>query len=497
MEIKELAPQAVFKHFANFCNIPHPSGHEMGMAKYLITFAQQNHLGFELEDCGNVIITKKASLGREKNPVVILQAHIDMVPMVRDGFSHDFLNQAIRPILISAQSSAANSDIVQKCEGDYICADNTTLGADNGIGAALILSILEDNTLEHGPITAIFTVEEESSMKGATNLDAEYLQGDYLINLDSEDHGKLFVGCAGSINANITFVPELVKVIDCSPIMLNLTGLRGGHSGCDIHKNHGNSIDIICGILAEVSDSIDFFVQNFHGGEIRNSIPSSAYVELAVPTNTLDAFKNAARAAMLRYQDLYADTEPNMHLILSPCQLQHTALSYTSSQNLISFLRALPNGVLKYSSNYPNVVETSCNMSMVRTKSDTINISLLPRSLKDNGLDDVIDRIDCICSLLGNVEVGFTDRSYAWTSPNENRLIDLLKKQYEEKCNITPCITTIHAGLECGYFAKANPKLQIISLGPTVINPHSADECVSVKHTQEVYSILKATLAQL
>lgn len=497
MEIQELAPQAVFKHFANFCNIPHPSGHERGMAKYLITFAQQHGLGFELEDCGNVIITKKASPGRENSPTVILQAHIDMVPVVRDGFTHDFTTQAIRPRIVSAQSAEAKAELVQKCEGDYICADNTTLGADDGIGAALILSILEDEQLSHGPLTAIFTVEEESTMKGATNLDADYLKGDYLINLDSEDHGELFVGCAGSINTNITFIPELVKVIDCAPIMLNLTGLRGGHSGCDIHLHRGNAIDIICGILAEVADTNDFFVQKFHGGEIRNSIPSSAYVELAVPLNTLDDFKAAARAAMVRYQDLYADTDPDMHLILGPCQLQSTALSYTSSQNLISFLRALPNGVLKMSSTYAGVVETSCNLSTVRTKPDAINIALLPRSLKDYGLDDVIDKIDCICSLLDNVEVGFTDRSFGWTSPTDNRLIEILQQQYKEKCHLTPKITSIHAGLECGYFAKANPELQMISLGPTVISPHSPDECVSIKHTQEVYEILKDTLAQL
>ncbi len=497
MEIKDLAPQAVFTHFQNFCAIPHPSGHERGMAKYLINFAQQNGLEFELEDCGNVIIKKKASAGREKSPTVILQAHIDMVPVCRNGFEHDFTKDAITPIIKDENSPDAKSELLKVCEGAYICADNTTLGADDGIGAALILSVLEDKTLECGPITAIFTVEEESSMKGAINLDPEYLQGDYLINLDSEDHGELFVGCAGSINTNIAFVPELVKVVDCAPIMLQLTGLRGGHSGCDIHLNRGNAIDIMCGILAEVADTNDFFVQKFHGGEIRNSIPSSAYVELAVPQNTLDEFKAAARAAMVRYQDLYADTDPDMHLILGTCPLQTMALSYTSSLNLLSFLRALPNGVIKMSSTYEGVVETSCNLSTVRTKADAITISMLPRSLKDYGLDDVIDKIDCICSLLDNVEVNFTDRSFGWTSPTQNKLIDILRAEYKKQYDIDVKITSIHAGLECGYFAKANPQLQMISLGPTVISPHSADECVSIKHTQEVYNILRATLSQL
>lgn len=497
MELKDLAPQAVFSHFENFCKIPHPSGYERGIAKYLINFAQQNSLEFELEECGNVIIKKKASAGRENSPKVILQAHIDMVPVSRAGVEHDFKTQPIEPIIMDKNSPNVSERLLKLCDGPYIKANETTLGADDGIGACLILSILENKELSHGPLTAIFTVEEESSMKGAIELDPSYLEGDYLINIDSEDHGELFVGCAGSVNANITFIPELVKVVDCVPITLTLTGLVGGHSGCDIHLNRGNAIDIMCGILAEVADFNDFFVQKFHGGEIRNSIPTSAYVELAIPVNTLDGFKAAATAAMVRYQDLYSDTDPDMHLILGTCELQNTALSYTSSQNLISFLRALPTGVLRTSSEYPGVVETSCNLSTVRTKSESISIALLPRSLKDHGLDDVIDRLDSICSLLDNVEIGFTSRSYGWTSPMQSDLIDILKRQYMQKCNIDPKITSIHAGLECGYFARAKPNLPMISLGPTVIHPHSPDECVSIKHTQIAYEILVDTLNDL
>lgn len=497
MEIKDLAPQAVFTHFQNLCAIPHPSGYERGIAKYIISFAQKHGLECELEDCGNVILKKKASAGRENSPVVIMQAHMDMVPVVRAGMEHDFTQNPIMPRIVEADSTDCSQRLLDKCGGAYISATNTTLGADDGLGVALILALLEDETLSHGPITAIFTVEEESSMKGAVNLDPEYLEGDYLINLDSEDHGILFVGCAGSINANITFIPELVKVVDCTPIVLNLTGLTGGHSGCDIHLNRGNAIDIMCGILAEVADTNDFFIQKFHGGEIRNSIPTTAYVELAVPANTFDAFKAAATAAMVRYQELYANTDPDMHLILGTCPLQSTALSYTSSQNLISFLRTLPNGVQRMSGEYPGVVETSCNLSVVRTKSDAISISLLPRSLKDHGLDDVIDKLDCICSLLDNVEIGFTGRTFGWTSPADNHLIQILREQYRKISNIDVQVTSVHAGLETGYFARARPDLQMVSLGPTVCNAHSPDECCSIKHTVEVYQILTETLRQL
>lgn len=497
MEIKDLNPQAVFSHFQALCSIPHPSGHEQGIARYLISFAQQHGLDVELEDIGNVIITKKASQGREDRPTVILQAHMDMVPVARAGTNFDFEKTPITPIIKTADDETASPRLLELCQGDYVCADNTTLGADDGIGIALILAILEDDTLPHGPITAIFTVEEESSMKGAINLDPSYLEGDYLINLDSEDFGQLFVGCAGSINANITYVPELVKVVDCEPITVTLSGLVGGHSGADINLNRGNAIDILSGILAEVADSNDFFIQKFHGGEIRNSIPNTAYVELAVPRNTLNDIKLSISAALLRYQELYADTDPDMHIVLGTCSLQDTALSYTSSQNLISFLRALPNGVLRMSLDFPNVVETSCNLSTVRTSPEGIDISLLPRSLKDHGLDDVIDRIDSICALLDNVEVGFTSRSYGWSSPAHNQIIDLISNLFKQKCQIKPEVTCIHAGLECGYFSKANPKLQMISVGPTVLSPHSADECVSIKHTQIVYEILKEALSQL
>lgn len=497
MEIKDLAPQAVFSHFQNICAIPHPSGYERGIAKYIISFAREHGLEFELEDQGNVIVKKKATPGREHSPVVILQAHMDMVPVARAGVEHDFVSQAIRPCIVTADAAEADPKTIAVCGGPYIRATNTTLGADDGLGVALILALLGDDELSHGPLTAIFTVEEESTMKGAQSLDHDYLQGDYLINLDSEEFDTLFVGCAGSINANITFTPELVKVVDCTPIVLNLTGLTGGHSGSEIHLNRGNAIDIMCGILAEVSDTNDFFIQKFQGGEIRNSIPSSAYVELAVPSNTFDEFKAAASAAMVRYQELYADTDPQMHLILGTCPLQPTALSYTSSQNLISFLRALPNGVIRLSHDYENVVETSCNLSLVRTKQDTIAIALLARSLKDHGLDDVIDKLDCICSLLDNVDVGFTGRSFGWTSPKSNQLIEILKRHYQEQAGIDIGVTSIHAGLETGYFAKANPKLQMVSLGPTVRNAHSPDEFCSVEHTRQVYTILRSTLAEL
>lgn len=497
MEIKDLAPQAVFSHFSELCKIPHPSGCEMGITKYLIAFAQKNGLEFELEDCGNVVIYKKASKGREHSPVVILQAHTDMVPVARVGYEHDFKTMPIIPILRREGDPEASENLLKLCGGDYISAENTTLGADNGIGVAMILSILENKDLQHGPLTAVFTVEEESSMKGAISIDPSYLQGDYLINLDSEEHAELIIGCAGSINTNITFIPEEVKVVDCAPITVTLTGLSGGHSGADIHLNRGNAIDILCGILAEVSDTNDFFIQRIDGGEIRNSIPHTAKVELAVPQNTLSEFKVAVSAALLRYQELFADTDPDMHMILGSCKLQDTALSYTSTQNLISFIRALPDGVLRMSSEYKNVVETSCNLSMIRTEENGINISMLPRSLKDHGLDDVIDRIDCICSLLDNTEVGFTSRSFGWTSPADNRLIELLKDEYRQQCGADVKISCVHAGLECGYFAKANPDLQMVSVGPTIMSPHSPDECVSVKHTETAYNVLCKTLERL
>ena len=497
MDIKDLAPQEVFTHFLNLCAIPHPSGHELGIAKYIITFAQEHKLEFELEDCGNVIVRKKASPGRENSPRVILQAHMDMVPVARAGIEHDFTTKAITPVLVTPEDSEFSQDLGKVMSGAYLRAAGTTLGADDGLGVALILALLGDPDLQHGPITAIFTVEEETTMKGAKEIDPEYLEGDYLINLDSEDHGELFVGCAGSINANITFVPELVKVVDCTPIVLNLTGLTGGHSGCDIHLDRGNAIAIMCGILAEVADSTDFFIQKFHGGEVRNSIPRSALVELAVPNSCFDSFKQCISTAMVRYQELYEDTDPDIHMILGTTTLQNNALSYTSSQNLISLLRALPTGVLRMSHEYPGTVETSCNLSTVRTKADGIAIGLLPRSLKDHGLDDIIDRLDSICALLDNVDIGFTGRTFGWTSPTQNRLIDILTASYQKHCDLKVKISSIHAGLETGYFAKANPAIQMISLGPTVRNPHSPDECCSIKQTEEVFAILKDTLSQL
>lgn len=478
--IASLEPKQVWSEFANILQIPRPSGHEEKLAEYLINFAHDHNYAAALDASGNVIIKAEATLGRENSPKVILQAHMDMVPVALDSVKHDFLKDPIDAYI----------------DNDFVKAHGTTLGADDGIGIATILAILADKELSHGPLTAIFTVEEETTMKGALGVSCNALQGDYLINLDSEENGLLYIGCAGSCDVNLSFKAERIKVEDCAGIKLNLSGFLGGHSGSDIHLGRANAISLLALILNELSGSFDFFISSFTGGIVRNSIPSKASVCLNLPKEHLADFKAACTEAFNKAISAYARLEKEAELSFEEHEVQE-CLSYAQSLELVSLLLALPHGVVRLSDIDPSIVETSVNLGTVKTAEQSIDICLMPRSLKESGLDEIIAKIEACAQLLDNVEISHEHRHACWLSSDHNELIDSMQSACESLGLKRMKITLMHAGLETATFAETAPNLQLVSLGATILNPHSPQERVNIQGVGEIYQIVRNTLARL
>lgn len=478
--IAALEPTKVWSEFAQILQLPRPSGHEENIVNYLVNYAHEHNFAVALDEAGNVIMKIDATEGREHSPRVILQAHMDMVPVAADGIAHDFLQDPIDAYI----------------DNDYVKAHGTTLGADDGIGIATILALISDENLSHGPLTAIFTVEEETSMKGALGVSASDLEGEYLINLDSEENGLLYIGCAGSCDVNLSFKTEKIAVEDCVGLKLSLNGFLGGHSGADINLGHANAISILALVLSDLSSDFDFFISDLSGGVVRNSIPSKASVTLNVPSEHAVAFKEACQKSFDKIIATYRRLETKAALSLCDCACTH-CLSYAQSLSLVNLLLALPHGVKRMSDIDPSIVETSANLGTVKTCAESIDICLMPRSLKEQGLDEMIAYIEACAMLLDNVEISYEHRHACWLSSDHNALIDNMQKSCQQ-LNLKPLkITLMHAGLETATFAKTAPNLQLVSLGATIYNPHSPQERVNIQGVGEIYNIVKHTLEKL
>lgn len=483
--IRDLEPQQVFAYFADLCAIPRISGHESAVGDYLMDFAAKHGLKAVRDEVGNVIIDKPASQGREDRPLVILQGHQDMVPAVRDDVKHDFLKDPIRPVIRDGK----------------IFADGTTLGADDGLGVSLALALLADDKLEHGPLRAVFTVEEETTMKGAAHLDAKYLQGQYLINLDSDEDGYIFIASAGSQNLNISYFADERENMgdDVTGLNLELIGLSGGHSGSDIHLGRANGIMVLAKMLSAMADRFDFFyVDEIHGGTVRNAIPNQAGCTIAVPNEDFEDFKQELLIEFAKYRLLFEDTDPNMRLELKDAEVED-AFSFEDTINLISFICALPDGPERFFPKAPDVVETSCNVSVVETDKDAdkIELTLLARSLSAFSLDNMASKVDSLCFLCDKTDLQVPRREEPWQSTSDNDLIRALSRNYEAVTGRKMQVTALHAGLETAAFAEKNPELQLASLGPTVSHPHSFAESCDIEAVHTAWVMLRQTLAEL
>jgi dipeptidase D len=480
-ELKNLQPQALWSHFQSLLNIPRPSKKETRVISFMKNFGESLGLQTIVDEVGNVIIRKPATQGMEGCKGVILQGHLDMVPQKNSDKVHDFENDPIEAFI----------------DGEWVRARGTTLGADNGMGVAAAMAVLSSGNLKHGPVEALFTTDEETGMAGAFGLKAGILHGDILLNLDSEDEGELYVGCAGGTNATMTFHYDEVAVPNGhKSYKLTIKGLKGGHSGLDINLGRGNANKLLFRYLKHAMGKHGLCLASFEGGNLRNAIPREAFATVTVPAANEAKFMECMR----EYQDIFKKelsvTEPDLSFTVAGCELPVTVMDAKTQFNLVNAVYGCPNGVIRMSDSMPGLVETSTNLAMVKTEKGTATVLCLLRSSVDTAKVDLEEMMGSVFALAG-ANVLF-DGQYPGWKPNPNSLIlNLMKGIYERDFGKTPDIKAIHAGLECGILGGAYPDWDMISFGPTIRHPHSPDEKVLVPSVKKFWDYLTATLENI
>ncbi len=479
--IEKLEPKLVWKHFDEIRKIPRCSKHEEKIRAYILDFAKKQHLKFKTDKTGNVVIAKPASNGMEKRPTAILQGHMDMVCEKNSDVKFDFSKDPIN----------------LKLKGDILTADGTTLGADNGIGLAMSLAILEDTRLKHGPIEALFTIDEETGLTGAFAMESDMLTGEILLNLDSEDFGVITVGCAGGGDSQIN-LPIKAKPINgnLESVMIKVSGLRGGHSGVDIHEQRGNAVKLLTRMLWKTKDDYHIHLSEIKGGDKHNAIPREAYAMVSVDKASKDKFISTLKREEKNILGEIKPIDPNFKVKIEPIGKLHTALSEDTQTKLLDLLHGLPHGVDKMSYDIPGLVETSTNLATVTVKDGGASIGLSTRSSIKSALQDFRDRIRAVAELSGaSVK---EDTPYPGWQPNlESNVLKLSKKIFAEMYGKEPKVEAIHAGLECGIIGEKFPGMDMISIGPTIKYPHSPEEQVHVSTVDKFYKYVLKILERI
>lgn len=479
MSIRNLSPQLVWELFDDITQVPRPSKREEKIIAFLIEFAQKHGIEYQKDQIGNVVMRKAATKGYEQVPTVILQSHMDMVCEKNSEVSHNFNTDPIRTQIVDG----------------WVKAHGTTLGADCGIGMAAALAVLIDPQVEHGPIEALFTVDEETGLTGAFNLGEGMLIGKYLINLDSEDEGEIFIGCAGGVDTvgKIDYSTEALPS-GYDYYRIAISNLKGGHSGDDIDKGLGNSNKILAAFLYE-AQRYDIRLCSFDGGNLRNAIPREANAVVAVPEHTALLFETSLATYISAVKALYAQTEPNLAITVGQAEAQH-AIDSEAQNNLLAALIGLPNGVLAMSQTMKGLVETSTNLASVKFIDGQIVITTSQRSSVERAKNDAKNSIEAVL-LLAGANVEHSDGYPGWT-PNPNS--DLLRwsiDSYKELFGSEPKVRAIHAGLECGLFLEKYPQLEMVSFGPTLRGVHSPDERLEIATVDKFYQLLLDVLKRV
>ena len=479
--LSTLKPKSIWQIFNDICKIPHPSHHEQMITKYIVDFANTHHIPCELDKVGNILLTKPATKGMENCPSIALQAHMDMVPQKNEETVHNFTTDPIQPYV----------------DGEWVKAKGTTLGADNGIGLASALAVLIDPTIEHGPIEVLVTTSEETGMHGAFGLQSNWLKSHYLINTDSEDEGEIFTGCAGGVDFTSTFAVAYAVIPekhDCY-ISVSLKGLKGGHSGCDIHLGRGNAIKLMARFLAEYAQDISFRLADIKGGSLRNAIPREAFAEMTLSKQDLPQLESIVKHYQTTLDNELGHVEPSIQITLSEVTSDKVkrVLTIEHQNKIINYLHSAPNGVVRMSDQLHGVVETSLNLGIVNILENQLNTHYLIRSQVDSAKDAVVSTLISLSQLTNaNYEIS---GGYSGWEPNLNSsLLQLAKDKYYEIFSQKAKIMVIHAGLECGLFKQTYPNMDMISIGPTIVSPHSPDEKVNIQSVIRYWELLIAIL---
>ncbi|MBB3192285.1 aminoacyl-histidine dipeptidase [Halomonas cerina] len=479
--LEQLSPAPLWRHFRTLCDTPRPSGHEAALVTTLQRWADGLGLAHDRDAFGNLRIRKAASPGHEQAPGVILQGHLDMVAQANADHPHDFTRDPIETYV----------------EAGWLHARHTTLGADNGLGVAAALAILEDETLVHGPLEALFTLEEESSMGGALNLAEDWLEGRLLLNLDSEDRGQVYIGCAGGADVIVDARLHTEPLAEGErAVCLALTGLTGGHSGIDIHKGRGNANRLLVRVLRRL-EAFGARLADYRGGTLRNALPREAFAILALPAEELEPVRTRLAALEGELRAELAGVDEGVTLSLAPCETPpETVLTLHASQLLVAALHAAPCGVERMSVEIPGVVETSNNLGVVSLADGRLHLCALVRSLRDSATAGLADRFRALFELIGartRVENAYP----GWTPDPESPLLARFCRLHRQRLGADPEVKVIHAGLECGILGGKYPHLEMISFGPQIRGAHSPDERVELASVEEFWGLLRALVEDL
>ena len=476
--ILQLAPQNVWKHFYSLTRIPRPSGHVEQVTEFLVNFGKELGLESFTDEVGNVIIRKPATPGMENRRGVILQAHMDMVPQKNNDTVHDFTKDPIETWV----------------DGEWVKAKGTTLGADDGLGVAAAMAVLEAKDLKHGPLEVLITKDEETGMYGAFGLKEGTLKGDILLNLDSEQEGELYIGCAGGID--ITASLEYKEEAPADGFVarkLTLKGLRGGHSGLEINEGRGNANKLLARVVHDLLVEFDCQLASFEGGNMRNAIPREAHAILLFNPDDMEGLDDYIKEYEAQINSEYETIESNVSLKIETVEVPATVVPEEIQDNMINVLMACQDGVMRMIPTVPDTVETSSNLAIVIIAGGKAEVRILARSSCDTMKDFLADSLAACFSMAG-MKVEFSGGYSGW-QPNVNSpILQAMKASYKEQFGTEPAVKVIHAGLECGIIGATYKNLDMISFGPTLRSPHSPDERAYIPSVTRFYDFLVATL---
>ncbi len=479
---KGLKPSPVWQYFEEICKIPRLSKNEGKIREYLLDFAKKNNLESKEDEIGNILIVKPSTSGMESRKTVVLQSHLDMVGEKNADHPHNWQTDPIIPVV----------------NGIWVSADGTTLGADDGVGIASQMAILTDKSLKAGKIECLFTIDEESGMTGAINLKPDFFSGKILINLDSEDEGVLYIGCAGGMDTigTIEFIPEPVPA-GTSALEISVTGLHGGHSGDEIHKGFGNSVKIMNRILWNLSNEYNISLSNFDGGNLRNAIPREAFATIVLEQSSVVRIKSWIEDFQSIMLEEIGDIEKEFKITVKDTDLPRFVMDRDNQSRFLNSLTCCPHGAIAWSKEMDNLVETSTNLASVKFgEENTINIITTQRSSIESSKRDVAAMVET-CLKLAGAKVVHSDGYPGWRPNMTSEILKITRDSYNRLFGKEPKIRTIHAGLECGLIYQKFKGIDMISFGPTIRGAHTPEEKIEIKTVLMFWNLLTDVITRI
>lgn len=480
-EIKNLKPECIWRNFDALTQVPRPSGHLEKVQQFLLDFAKRIGVEAFKDEAENIVMRKPATPGMENRKTVILQAHMDMVPQKDKDSTHNFETDPIQTYI----------------DGDWVKAKGTTLGGDNGLGVAAIMAVLEAKDLKHGPIEALITADEETGMYGANRLPEGELEGEILLNLDTEQEGELIIGSAGGVDITATLeYKEAESDKGDAAVKITIKGLKGGHSGLEIGEGRGNANKMMVRIVREAIAEDDAQLASWHGGNMRNAIPREAEAVLTLPRENVEDLKSLVADYQETFNDEYKGIESGIEVTVEETGLPAYIVPQEIQDNLTDAIYAAHNGVWRYIPSIPNIVETSSNLAIVDIAEGKAAVKILARSSSETVKDEIATSLESCFSMAG-MKVEFSGAYGGWDPDTDSELIKVMRRIYKDLFNEEPTVQVVHAGLECSIILSKYPKLDICSFGPTLLSPHTPTERAYWPSAPKFWDLLVKTLEEI